>query len=166
MFDYLVAPLTCPMCGYTHPGKHPFEINCQMSLGSDAHGNSVSIGDRYLLEEDPADGGYLPLRDIPGRGAITVLETWACSRCRTNLLWVAVHWVGGVLKDAKATTLTAEQLGEADYINDLCLSLIHSPPADVVALPVEALRDVLVSAEEARWRFLRRGAGGPSDGRV
>lgn len=159
MFDYLVAPLTCPRCGYTHPGQHPFEIDCQMSVGSDAHGNSISIGDRYGLEEDPTDGGYLPLRESPGRGSFTVLETWACTRCRTNLLWVAVRWVDGVLTDASATTLTQTQLEAADYINDLCLPLIHAPPADVVALPVRLLRDALVAAESQRWHFLRATPG-------
>lgn len=154
MFDYLVAPLTCPKCGYTHPGKHPFEINCQMSIGGDAKGNSIAIGDRCGLEADPTDGGYLPLRENPRRGAFTVLETWACSRCRTNLLWAAVRWVDGVLKDASAATLTQTQLEAADYINDLCLALFNVPPADVVALPVTDLRDALVSAEAERWRFL------------
>lgn len=122
-FDWLVAPLVCPVCGAVSAADS--STNMQTYIQDQPSMTEIGVGDLVdLPRDDVADRGFIEVQR-PGAGeAIHLLTTWECPTCGSPYLWAEVIVEHSRIVDIRAVSLDRERLERANYISPDCDSTV------------------------------------------
>lgn len=142
LFDFFVAPLSCPHCGQVSPADS--STNMQTKVQAHPAGASLGIGDRLALPPEGLGDTYICLHTPAKDDLVTLLTTWECPACDQAWNWAAVRIDKGTIVSIESVSLTPALIEHADYISDDLLMLVADDEAlsydKLAALPTDELR--------------------------
>jgi len=118
--------------------------------------DSLRVGDRLELREDPSMGGYLVIH--PPREPLRVIEEWVCDECGTSFLWAILEVHDGTLASVEPAELDESTLESVDLVTGQALFLFPTvETVELMALDPAELRARIVRAEVERLAELAKG---------
>jgi len=113
-FDYLVAPLRCPQCGWVAQADEMLDMTTR--LRAEPNLAYLTIGDSLPVTPELAvAAGYVQLR-LPGpHEPVVLLHPWACVACGTGANWAEVVVEEDVIEAIDEAVLDDETLARAHF---------------------------------------------------
>lgn len=149
-YDFLVARLTCPVCGKASPAD--VSTNMQTYLRDDPDMASLEVGEPLPIEPERIRrngyDGYLAVK-VPQPGdPIRILQTWECPSCGMPANWAEVVIRNGVIESMTAVEFDREHFERSNLVaNDvisIAADLTGKPFSELVEQDlVQLLRDKL-----------------------
>jgi hypothetical protein len=92
MYQLLIAPMQCPVCGtVTKDGLTDMQLKPLPSASDPPR--TIAIGDRFPMGFDQvATSGFRIVRQPPSPTAFRLLQPWRCPQCGTEDQWAIVEF--------------------------------------------------------------------------